>query len=695
VGECPAPARTGGFGMRRRRWSVTLGLLLVAVLAQPAAAAQPPLPAPTGLRVTSVTSATVGLAWTAVSGATSYQVLRAAPRGSLAVVSTAKSTSYADAGLAAGTTYSYAVTAVSKKGTSAPSATVTVTTVPAPPTALTATATSATSVLLGWTGSNGAVAYQVWRSTGTAGPALVATVGSAGPGSGGGEVPLPPTSYPDAGLAPQTTYRYTVRAVGTSGASADSAPTTVTTPPVTRIDPSINISQSSNPSANGDRVVFTVRVWSEQGTAVPSGAVTLTVQNQTIRSVLNPNGVASFDWIFSTAGSYLVTASYEGDTRYTSAWAAVTQVVHQAIGFQPYQAFATGSWATSVVAADVDGNGRKEAVVVTGFYFDDANDYSLFVHDFSPGASAPSVTRIRTGNEYADSEAAAAGDLDGDGTDDVVVATAGGVKVFLGSPTGLSTTPVVTPTAGAVSDVLVAELTGDGHPDVLVSVKGPSGGEAILLAGQGDGTLAPGQLLGVPRTANPVLAAGDVTGDGHDDVVLLWDTARQVEVLTDSSFTSGGARGAWDTWSNTQLTGTAWPDSVAAGDVSGDGRVDVVVTAGGNVPGSQLIVVQTGADGRAELQYTLGSKDIPEPVAVADTDGDHLGDVVTAHGGWNSVGVYRQKAAGGLADEQLFTAPYASHYEHRGLAVGDVTGDGRADVLLADYNHGLVLLAGA
>jgi fibronectin type 3 domain-containing protein len=667
--------------MRRRRWSVTLGLLLVAVLAQPAAAAPPPLPVPTGLSVTSVTSTTVGLAWTAVSGATSYQVLRAAPGGSLAVVSTAKSTSYADAGLAAGTTYSYAVTAVSKKGTSAPSATVTATTVPGPPTALTATAASPASVAVGWTGSTGAVAYQVWRSTGTAGPALVATVGA--------------TSYSDTGLTAQTTYRYTVRATNVSGASGDSGQATVTTPAVTRIDPSINISQSLNPSVNGDRVVFTVRVWGEQGTAVPSGAVTLTVQNQTVRSVLNPNGVASFDWIFSTEGYYLVKATYEGDARYTSAWAAVTQVVHQATGLDPYQAFVTGSWATSVVAADVDGNGRKEAVVVTGFYFDAANDYSLFVHDFTQGAVAPSVTKVPTGNAYADSEAAAVGDLDGDGTDDVIVATAGGVKVFLGSPTGLTRTPVVTPTVGAVTDVLVAELTGDGHPDVLVSVKGPSGGEAILLAGQGDGTFTPGQVIGVPRTANPVLAAGDVTGDGHDDVVLLWDTARQVEVLTDYSFTAGGTRGNWDTWSNTPLTGTAWPDSVAAGDVSGDGRVDVVVTAGGNVPGSQLIVVQTGADGRAELQYTLGSKDIPEPVVVADTDGDHLGDVVTAHGGWNSVGIYRQKAAGGLANEQLFTAPYASHYEHRGLAVGDVTGDGRADVLLADYNHGLVLLAGA
>ncbi len=91
--------------------------------------------------------------------------------------------------------------------------------------------------------------------------------------------------------------------------------------------------------------------------------------------------------------------------------------------------------------------------------------------------------------------------------------------------------------------------------------------------------------------------------------------------------------------------------------MTGDGRVDVVVTAGGNVPDSRLIVVQTGADGRTELQYTLGSKDIPEPVVVADTDGDHRGDVVTAHGGWNNVGVYRQPATGGLAERAAVRSP--------------------------------------
>jgi hypothetical protein len=41
---------------------------------------------------------------------------------------------------------------------------------------------------------------------------------------------------------------------------------------------------------------------------------------------------------------------------------------------------------------------------------------------------------------------------------------------------------------------------------------------------------------------------------------------------------------------------------------------------------------------------------------------------------------------------QLFGIPDASLYDVRGLAVGDVNGDGKPDVVLANYNNGLVVL---
>ncbi|MGW2712236.1 chitinase [Streptomyces sp. NPDC001356] len=83
---------------------------------------QPPA-APTGLRTTTVTSSSVGLSWSAVTGATGYAVYRDGTR-----VQTVTGTSATVSGLAASTAYSFQVTAVNDAGESAKSAVVTATT---------------------------------------------------------------------------------------------------------------------------------------------------------------------------------------------------------------------------------------------------------------------------------------------------------------------------------------------------------------------------------------------------------------------------------------------------------------------------------------------------------------------------------------------------------------------------------------
>jgi hypothetical protein len=456
--------------------------------------------------------------------------------------------------------------------------------------------------------------------------------------------------------------------------------------------PTVTVAASLNPARHGDLVDFTVRVSGPEGAAAPTGAVQIRLLGQTVDSALDATGTATIDWLFGQDGSFEVTAAYLGDSRYEAANGSLTQVVQPTPGLAPYQAFRTGSWPESVVTADVNGDGRSEAVVVTTFYFDDASDYSLFVHDFVPGTAGPTVTRLAAGTSYTDSGAAAAGDVDGDGFGDVVVASDEGVRTFHGSPAGL-TPGVLTATSGPVDDIVVGDVSGDGLDDVVAAVKGPTGSYAVVLVSVGDGTLAAKDPVTVTRSETPVLALGDVTDDGVADVVALWRSSRSVEVVTDFALASGGS-GSWDTWSYQTLPGTQWPTAVAAGDTNGDGLTDVVVTAGGNRPDSRVTVLERLAGGKLSAGYSLLSLDIPEPVAVTDLDGDERADVVTAHGGWNRVGVYRQGNTGRLSDEQLYPVPYASHYSPRALAVGDVTGDGRADVLLADYNNGLVLLRG-
>jgi uncharacterized repeat protein (TIGR02543 family) len=133
---------------------------------------------------------------------------------------------------------------------------------------------------------------------------------------------------------------------------------------------------------------------------------------------------------------------------------------------------------------------------------------------------------------------------------------------------------------------------------------------------------------------------------------------------------------------------------VAIGDLNGDSRNDLVVTNGGNWPASYIGVFLQNEAGLLNTVVVYGSYDIPEPAVIGDVSGDGRPDTIVAHGGWDALGVYVQNVDGTLLAEELYGLPYASHYNPHGLAVADINSDGKNDVVIADYNNGLVKLYG-
>ncbi len=204
-----------------------------------------------------------------------------------------------------------------------------------------------------------------------------------------------------------------------------------------------------------------------------------------------------------------------------------------------------------------------------------------------------------------------AGDVNGDGYGDVIVSVpdmgSGQVQLYFGGETGLATSPAVTidcPTGndGGCRMACAGDVNGDGYADMIlgVDVLGTSVGQAYIYLGSASGlATSPAFTLTGPES-NPgdsfgrwVATAGDVNADGYADVVVGADAGGDGTVGPDGGLSGpagwvhvylGSATGVASSPSVT-LTGPDGPGSqfgrsvTGAGDVNGDGYGDLIVGA--------------------------------------------------------------------------------------------------------------------
>jgi uncharacterized repeat protein (TIGR01451 family) len=353
--------------------------------------------------------------------------------------------------------------------------------------------------------------------------------------------------------------------------------------------------------------------------------------------------------------------------------------------FHPYTARETGSWPEAVAIGDVNGDGRPDVVLTTSFYFDEENDHRLhvFLQDASGNLLPP--VKYPLGNRP---ESVDIGDLNGDGRNDVVVASSESntVGVLTQNLSGALNAMVPYATNDDLR-VRVGDFNQDGRLDV-VSIGWGTDTASLFLQNTG-GTLNAPLVYPVNHAGYDDLEVGDVNDDGLLDVVVMSGqlyAVPNIGVLLQQP--AGGLGGV----TYYDLPGNILSQGVAVGDVNGDSRDDVVISHGGNSPNSFIAVFHQNAAGTLDAAVNLVSRDIPEPVVAADVNQDGRPDVLVLHGGFLAMGTYLQSAAGSLTPEALDPVPYASHYNPHGFAVGDVNQDGLPDAVIADYNSGLVIL---
>jgi hypothetical protein len=257
-------------------------------------------------------------------------------------------------------------------------------------------------------------------------------------------------------------------------------------------------------------------------------------------------------------------------------------------------------------------------------------------------------------------------DLNADGKPDLIVAnsTSNNISVLLGNGNGTFVAATNFAAGFAPQSVAVADVNGDSKPDLMVASQA---GVSVLL-GNGGGTFATALnfMTGVPLNS---IAVADVNNDGKLDLAVA-------DGLNNVSLLLGNGNGTFAGAAN--FAAGANPHSIAIDDVNGDGKPDLVA-ANLNVSSNNVSVLLGNGDGTFAAATNFVAGLAPQAVAIADVSGDGKLDLVVANALSSGVSVLLGNGNGTFAAALNF----ATGVSPDSIAIADVNGDGKLDIAVA------------
>ncbi|MBI4930887.1 MAG: T9SS type A sorting domain-containing protein [Bacteroidetes bacterium] len=282
-------------------------------------------------------------------------------------------------------------------------------------------------------------------------------------------------------------------------------------------------------------------------------------------------------------------------------------------------------------------------------------------------------------------------DMDGDGKADLVIAdyfnNTFTVTRNTSTPGSISFAPKVTfpwAAAGQPNEVSIGDFDGDGKPDVAL---GGNGGGAFVSVYRNTST--PGSISFAARqdfsassgqgNGNKII---DIDKDGKPDLVSVHWSGNCVWVLRNTSTGPGIISFA----AGVSFATTTQPHKIDVGDLDGDSKPDVVITA--FTSNTLSIFRNTSTPGTisfaARQDFSPGT--VPYFIHIGDLDGDGKADIATVTRDASTLAVYRNTSTPGaitLAVRQDF-ATLGGAFTHYGLDFGDLDGDGKPDIAVGN-----------
>jgi hypothetical protein len=345
--------------------------------------------------------------------------------------------------------------------------------------------------------------------------------------------------------------------------------------------------------------------------------------------------------------------------------------------FERARAYATGHAASAFAVGDLTGDAKPDLVSANR-----SRTHTVSVLINKGNGSFRAKREFGTGRGL---ESVAIGDLNADGSRDIATANhdSNTVSVLFNNGRGSFRPKRDYATGRGTRSVAIDDVNGDDKPDLVTANTGDANGISVLL-NTGDGTFQAKRDLG-PGLSPFDLAIGDLNGDGKADLATVNDNFVNGNLGLTVFLNAGDG-----TFPTMHEYSTFEPHSIEIGDVSGDGKADLLVTYSHKESGPGVFVYLNRGQGRfrAGVRHSLhgdwatggGS------VAIGDLNGDRKADLAV------SSRIHAVSVLVNLGDGRFQRQLDYRTGIRRALAIDDLNGDRRRDLVVMNYSTISVLL---